>query len=131
MMQFGGQFLRFVLLFYSRAVLIVAVLAGLAAAWGYYGYQRIGCHPMFTSANVECGSLQTLSAEHAMAMARAVVPYQQMLRDNQQLLIQALIGALIIAVLIELMFAVVKILQRRRLRRLSNTLSEDLARGSE
>ena len=118
MMQFGGQFLRFVLLFFSRAVLIVAVLAGLAAAWGYYGYQRMGCHPMFASANVECGSLQTLSAEHAMAMARAVVPYQQVLRDHQHALVQAAVAALAAAVAIEILFALGRIVGRRRAKRL-------------
>ena len=116
-MRWLGQILRFVLLLWARAVLIGAVVAAAAAAWGYYGYQRIGCHPMFSSANIECGTVQVMSAEHSLAMVRVLAPYQQQLRDNQTELMLYGGIALLWAVVIELAFGVFAIMRRRRARR--------------
>lgn len=112
-----GQLLRFTLLLCARAVLIAAFVGSLAAAWGYYGYQRVGCHPMFSSANIECGSVQQLAAEHAVIFARWMVPYQQRLLDNQAELTAYLGAAVISSLVIELLFGVFAILRRRRAKR--------------
>ncbi|EDM69401.1 hypothetical protein RAZWK3B_11702 [Roseobacter sp. AzwK-3b] len=116
-MRWLGQILRFLLLLSSRVVMIGAVLGGAAAAWGYYGYQRIGCHPMFSSANIECGTVQVMSAEHSLAMVRTLAPYQQQLRDNQTELMLYGGIALLWAVVIELAFGVFAIMRRRRAKR--------------
>ncbi|EDM69578.1 hypothetical protein RAZWK3B_11797 [Roseobacter sp. AzwK-3b] len=116
-MRWLGQILRFLLLLSSRVVLIGGVIGGAAAAWGYYGYQRIGCHPMFSSANIECGTVQVMSAEHSLAMVRVLAPYQQQLRDNQTELMLYGGIALLWAVVIELGFSIVAIIRRRRSQR--------------
>lgn len=116
-MRWLGLVLRFLLLLSSRTVLIGAVVGGAAAAWGYYGYQRIGCHPMFSSANIECGTVQVMAAEHSLAMARMLAPYQQQLQDNQTELM--LYGGVVVlwAVVIEVIFGIVAISRRRREKR--------------
>lgn len=116
-MRLLGQILRYVLLLFARGVLISAVIGALAAAWGYFGYQRIGCHPMFSSANIECGTLQVLAAEHSLEMVRVLAPYQQQLQDNQTELMLYGGTAVIWAVVIELLFGVFAIMRRRRARR--------------
>ena len=116
-MRWLGQILRFLLLLSSRVVLISALLGGAAAAWGYYGYQRIGCHPMFSSANIECGTVQVMSAEHSLAMVRMFAPYQQQLRDNQTELMLYAGAAVIWAIVIELVFGTFAIMRRRRHKR--------------
>jgi len=116
-MRWLGQILRFLLLLSSRVVLIGGVIGGAAAAWGYYGYQRIGCHPMFSSANIECGTVQVMSAEHSLAMVRVLAPYQQQLRDNQTELMLYGGIALLWAVVIELALGVFAIMRRRRAKR--------------
>jgi len=112
-----GQVLRFVLLLSARAVLIGAIVGAAAAAWGYYGYQRIGCHPMFSSANIDCGTVQVLSAEHSLAMARMLAPYQQQLQDNQAGLMLYAGVAVLSALMIELGLGVFAVMRRRRARR--------------
>src|SRR6056297_3169019 len=116
-MRWLGQILRFLLLLSSRVVLISALLGGAAAAWGYYGYQRIGCHPMFSSANIECGAVQVMSAEHSLAMVRVLAPYQQQLRANPTELMLYGGIALLWAVVIELALGVFAIMRRRRAKR--------------
>ena len=116
-MRWLGQILRFLLLLSSRVVLIGGVIGGAAAAWGYYGYQRIGCHPMFSSANIECGTVQVMSAEHSLAMVRVLAPYQQQLRDNPTELMLYGGIALLWAVVIELALGVFAIMRRRRAKR--------------
>ncbi|EDM69383.1 hypothetical protein RAZWK3B_11612 [Roseobacter sp. AzwK-3b] len=116
-MRWLGHMMRFLLLLLSRVTLIGAVVGGIAAAWGYYGYQRIGCHPMFSSANIECGTVQVMSAEHSLAMVRVLAPYQQQLRDNQTELMLYGGIALLWAVVIELAFGVFAIMRRRRTKR--------------
>lgn len=116
-MRWLGQVLRFVLLLSARAVLIGAVVGAAATAWGYYGYQRIGCHPMFSSANIDCGTVQVLSAEHSLAMARMLAPYQQQLQDNQAGLMLYAGVAVLSALMIELGLGVFAVMRRRRTRR--------------
>ncbi len=116
-MRSGLQLMRFLLLLASRATLIVAVAVLLAAAWGYYGYQRIGCHPMFSSTDIECGTVQVLAAEHSLALAKTLAPYQQQLQDNQTNLIILAGTAVIGAVVIEVIFGFVAIVRRRRAER--------------
>lgn len=112
-MRWLGLVLRFLLLLSSRTVLIGAVVGGAAAAWGYYGYQRIGCHPMFSSANIECGTVQVMAAEHSLAMARMLAPYQQQLQENQTELMLYGGVAVLWAVVIEVIFGIVAISRRR------------------
>lgn len=112
-----GQLLHFTLLLCARAVLIAAFVGSLVAAWGFYGYQRVSCHPMFSSADIECGSAQQLAAEHAVILARSFVPYQQVLRDNQAELTLYVGVAVISSLVIELVFGVFAILRRRRVKR--------------
>lgn len=107
----------FVLLLSSRVVLLGTFAGGLAAAWGGYGYQRIGCHPMFSSATIECGTVQVLSAEHSLAMVRMLAPYQHVLQDNQTQLMLYVGCAVIMAVLIELIFGLFATMRRRREKR--------------
>jgi hypothetical protein len=117
MMRYGTGVLRFVLLLSARVVLAVALLASLAAAWAYYGYKNIGCHPMFSSSNIECGSVPVLAAEHSLAMVRTVLPFQQDILENQTQLISYASAALGVAILIELVFALIAIVQRRSMRK--------------
>ncbi len=116
-MRYGTGVLRFVLLLSARVVLAVALLASLAAAWAYYGYKNIGCHPMFSSSNIECGSVPVLAAEHSLAMVRTVLPFQQDILENQTQLISYASAALGVAILIELVFALIAIVQRRSMRK--------------
>ena len=110
--------IRLLLLIASRVILIGGGFAALIAAWAYYGYRRIGCHPMFSgSTGVECGSVQALAAEHALAIVRTLAPYQQTLRDNQAELVAwagAVLGA---AIAVELIFGFSAVLRHRRARR--------------
>mgnify|MGYP000267497759 CR=1 FL=1 len=122
-MRWLGHMMRFLLLLLSRVTLIGAVVGGIAAAWGYYGYQRIGCHPMFSSANIECGAVQVQAAEHSLAMARMVAPYQQQVQDNQAGLMLCAGVAVLSALMIELGLGVFALMRRRRARR-------DLFRGA-
>lgn len=101
----------------SRMILIGTVLAVSMAAWGYYGYQHIACHPMFSSANIDCGSVQALAAEHSLALVKLLAPYQTVLQDNQTELTLYVGAAVIGAVAIELAFGVFAVMRRRRARR--------------
>jgi hypothetical protein len=110
-MRFLGRLLRFALILYARVVLIGAGFSACIAAWAYYGYRRIGCHPMFSgSTGVECGSVQALAAEHAMSIVRTIAPFQEDILENRdQLLLfsAALVG---FAILIEVVFALATII---------------------
>lgn len=110
--------MRILLLLASRLTLIGGGLAALIAAWAYFGYRRIGCHPMFSgSTGVECGAIQSLAAEHSLEIVRTFAPHQQAIRDNQ---VELTIGAGVAigtAVTVELVFGVLAILRRRRARR--------------
>jgi hypothetical protein len=105
------------LLVSSRMILIGTVLFVSVAAWAYYGYQQIGCHPMFSSANIDCGSVQALAAEHSLAIVKLLAPYQQQLQDNQTELTLYIGAAVIGAVVIEVIFGFVAIIRRRRAKR--------------
>lgn len=116
-MRYVAGALHFVLLLSARVVLAAALLASLAAAWAYYGYKKIGCHPMFSSSNIDCGSVPVLAAEHSLAMVRAVLPFQQDILANQTQLISYTSAALGAAILIELVFAAIAIVRQRGMRK--------------
>lgn len=117
MIRVLSRLLRFAFKLYARVVLIGAGVSVCIAAWAYYGYRHIGCHPMFSSANIQCGSVQTLAAKHSLEIVRTLAPYQQTLRDNQTALMiwaGVVFGA---AVAVELAFGILAIRHRRRTRR--------------
>jgi hypothetical protein len=117
MLKVMGNVLRFLLLVSSRAIFICSGVAALAAAWGYYGYERISCHPMFSPSKAECDSVQVIAAEHAMSMVRTLAPLQTMVRDQQVEIVFTFGAVLAWAVSIELIFGVAGVVKRRRERR--------------
>ncbi len=119
MMRYVAGVLRFVLLLSARVVLAAALLASLAVAWAYYGYKNIGCHPMFSSSNIECGAVPVLAAEHSLVMVRTLLPFQQDILANQTQLISYTAAALGMAILIELVFALIAIIRRSNMRKSS------------
>ena len=123
-MRYLALLLQFLLKLYARIVLIGASAAGFLAAWAYYGYRHIGCHPMFASANIDCGPVPVLAAEHALSIVRAIAPFQQDLLANQDLLVIYAAVALCAAVMIELALAVIAIIRRRSARKLPRTIAD-------
>ncbi len=105
------------LLLSSRMILIGTVLAVSVAAWAYYGYRHIGCHPMFSSANIDCGSVQALAAEHSLAIVKALAPYQKDLQDNQTELTLYIGAAVVVALVVEVTLGLFAVIRRRRARR--------------
>lgn len=100
---------------FSWLVLLAASLGALVGGWLYFGYIKIECHPMFAGAEAGCGMLQTWASEHVMIAGRAMLPYRQVLTDQQNLLILLVGGAMAAALLIQVVHRVVR---RRRQRRL-------------
>lgn len=125
-MRYVAEVARFVLLLSARVVLAAALLASLAAAWAYYGYKNIGCHPMFSSSNIECGSVPVLAAEHSLAMVRTLLPFQKDILESQTQLISFASAALGAAIVIELVFAVFAIVRRRSMRKNCRITEEQL-----
>lgn len=123
-MRYLALLLQFVFTLYARLVLIGASAAGFLAAWAYYGYRHIGCHPMFASANIDCGPVPVLAAEHALSIVRAIAPFQQDLLANQNELMIYAAAALSAAVMIELALAVIAIIRRRSARKISRTIPD-------
>ena len=106
--------LLFLVLLITRAILLCAVLGGLLAAWGYYGYQRIACHPMFQTGNIECDETSVLAAEHSLVLAKAVLPYQTFVLEHQTEL-TILAGVVVgFALLFEIVVSVARIVRRKR-----------------
>jgi hypothetical protein len=104
-----------ILLMFSWLVLLVASLGALVGGWLYFGYIKIECHPMFARAEAGCGMLQTWASEHVMIAGRTILPYRQVLTDQQNLLILLAGAAMVAALLIQVVHRVVR---RRRQRRL-------------
>ena len=109
------RMLEIILLMFSWLVLLVSSLGALVGGWLYFGYIKIECHPMFASAEAGCGMLQTWASEHVMIAGRAMLPYRQILIDQQKLLILLAGTAMAAALLIQVFHRVVR---RRRQRRL-------------
>jgi hypothetical protein len=118
-MRYLGLLLQFVFTLYARAVLIGAGVAAFLIVWSYYGYKHIGCHPMFASANLECGPVPVLAAEHALSIVRKILPFQQDILANQDQLMIYATAALSAAILIELVFAGIAIMRRSSMRKSS------------
>ena len=115
-MRFLGQVLRFALILYARVVLIGAGVSACIAAWAYYGYRHIGCHPMFSSANIECDPVPVLAAEHALSIVRTIAPFQQDIVENRHQLLLFSAAVVGFAILIEFAFALAAIILKRRIR---------------
>jgi hypothetical protein len=109
------RMLGVILLMFSWLVLLAASLGALVGGWLYFGYIKIECHPMFAGAEAGCGMLQTWASEHVMIAGRAMLPYRQVLTDQQNRLILLAGGAMAAALLIQVVHRVVR---RRRQRRL-------------
>lgn len=109
------RMLGIILLMFSWLVLIAASLGALVGGWLYFGYIKIECLPMFAKAEAGCGLLQTWASEHFMIVGRAMLPYRQLLTDQQKLLILLVCVALASALLIQVVHCGVR---RRRQRRL-------------
>lgn len=106
-----------IVVFAARIVLLATFLAAITSAWAYYGYQRMGCHPMFSSANIECGPVQARAAEHAVAIAKLLVPYQEVARANQDVLIRSGSIVVLLCVLVEVVHRLAAFFRRRRSKR--------------
>ena len=124
-MRYFGFLLQFVFTLYARSVLIAASAAVFLAAWAYYGYKHIGCHPMFASANIECGPVPVLAAEHALSIVRTLAPFQQDFLENKDLLMIYTAAALSAAIVIELVQAVIAIIRRRSARKVSRAHADN------
>jgi hypothetical protein len=109
------RMLGVILLMFSWLVLLAASLGALVGGWLYFGYIKIECHPMFARAEAGCSMLQTWASEHVMIAGRAMLPYRQVLTDQQNRLILLAGGAMAAALLIQVVHRVVR---RRRQRRL-------------
>ena len=109
------RMLGVILLMFSWLVLLAASLGALVGSWLYFGYIKIECHPMFAKAEAGCGMQQTWASEHVMIAGRAILPYRQILTDQQKLLILFACAAMAAALLIQVVHRVVR---RRRQRRL-------------
>ena len=109
------RMLGVILLMFSWLVLLVASLGALVGGRLYFGYIKIECHPMFAKAEAGCSTLQTWASEHVMIVGRAILPYRQVLTDQQKLLILLAGVAMAAALLIQVVHRVVR---RRRQRRL-------------
>ena len=72
---------------FSWLVLLAASIGALVGSWLYFGYIKIECLPMFARTEAGCGLLQTWASEHVMIAGRAMLPYRQVLTDQQKLLI--------------------------------------------
>jgi hypothetical protein len=124
-MRFLGRLLCFAFILYARVVFIGAGVSACVAVWAYYGYRHIGCHPMFSSANIECDPVPVLAAEHALSIVRTIAPFQQDIlehRDQLLLFFAAVVG---LAILIEVAFALAAIILKKRLRTVSSTTDRD------
>ena len=100
---------------FSWLVLLAASIGALVGGWLYFGYIKLECLPMFARAEAGCGLLQTWASEHAMIVGRLMLPYRQVLTDQQKPLILLACVALVAALLIQVVHRVVR---RRRQRRL-------------
>jgi len=109
------RMLGVILLMFSWLILLAASLGTLVGGWLYFGYIKIECLPMFARAEAGCGMLQTWASEHVMIAGRAIMPYRQVLTDQQNLLILLAGAAMVVALLIQVVHRVVR---RRRQRRL-------------
>lgn len=103
----------FLMLLVTRTTLVCAVLGGILATWGYYGYQRISCHPMFQTGNVVCDEVSVLAAEHSLILARMALPYQAFILDHRSELTTFAVVVVSFALLVEIGVIIVKIIGKK------------------
>ena len=99
----------------SWIVLLIASFGVLASGWLYYGYSHMDCHPMFSKPEAACGMLTAWASDHVLIVGRAILPYRQVLTDEQDLLILLSTSAFVTALLVQVIHRIAK---RRRKRRL-------------
>lgn len=104
MLRMIGGFLRFTLLWSARLVLLAVALSPFAVGWLFFGYQRIDCHPMFSSGGDGCDALSTTAAQHATTVGQLVLPYQRLLTENTVEVVIVGVAVLLWAVTVEMVF---------------------------
>jgi hypothetical protein len=104
MLRVVGLLIRVTLLWSARAVLLSVALAPFAAGWVYFGYQRIDCHPMFSSGGDGCDAVSATAAQHATAAGQLVLPYQRLLTENTVEVAVVGVAVLLWAITVEMVF---------------------------
>ena len=106
--------LQFLILLITRTVLVLAASGALLAAWSFYGYRHIACHPMFQSGNIVCDEVAALAAEHSVALAQAFLPYQQLALDYRAQLVSIAAVTVGFALLVEILIGLFTIMRRKK-----------------
>jgi hypothetical protein len=104
MLRVVGFVVRFTLLWGARLVLLAVALAPFAAGWLFFGYQRIDCHPMFSSGGNGCDALSAMAAQHATTAGQIVLPYQRLLTENTVEVAVVGVAVLLWAITVEMVF---------------------------
>ena len=99
----------------SWVVLLISGLGALAGGWLYYGFSKIDCHPMFADPEAGCNMLKVWASEHVLIAGRLILPYQQLLTEEQDLLILSAASVIATALLILVIHRLVRRRSNRRL----------------
>lgn len=104
MLRVIGSLIRFAALWSARLVLLAVALSPFAAGWVYFGYQRIACHPMFSSGDDGCDALSAMAAQHATTAGQLVLPYQRLLTEKTVEVVIVGVAVLLWAGTVEMVF---------------------------
>ena len=109
------RFLGALLVAASWIVFLFFGMGALMAGWLYHGYNKLDCHPMFAQSDSTCSTLNIWASENAMTAERGLMPYQQVLSEDHNLLIASAISVFAGALLIQVVH---RLSVRRRKRHL-------------
>jgi hypothetical protein len=104
MLRVVGFLVRVTILWGARAVFLAVALSPFAAGWVYFGYQRIACHPMFSSDGDGCDAFSAMAAQHATTAGKLVLPYQRLLTENTVEVVIVGVAVLLWAITVEMVF---------------------------
>lgn len=104
MLRIIGALFRFTILWSARLVLLAVVLLPFLAGWLYFGYQRVSCHPMFSSDGDGCSALTAMAAQHATMAGKLALPYQRLLTENTVEVAIVGVAMLLWAIAVEMVF---------------------------
>jgi hypothetical protein len=104
MLRVIGSLIRFAALWSARLVLLAVALAPFAAGWLFFGYQRMDCHPMFSSGGDGCDALSAMAAQHATMAGKLALPYQRLLTENTVEVAIVGVAVLLWAIAVEMVF---------------------------
>lgn len=104
MLRVVGFLIRFTILWSARLVLLAVALSPFAAGWLYFGYQRIACHPMFSSRADGCDAVSATAAQHATTAGQLVLPYQRLLTESTVEVAIVGVAVLLWAITVEMLF---------------------------